>query len=91
MRYCFCRQIAVDNRKKVACDFKELKWAKCGAFIWIECLFWLRSLYFIFFFQYEMIGKEYPLEGMEPYDQEDAIKVQEKLIGMGIPAVLAEF
>jgi len=45
----------------------------------------------IFFFQYEMIGKEYPLEGMEPYDQEDAIKVQEKLIGMGIPAVLAEF
>ena len=45
----------------------------------------------IFFFQYEMIGKEYPLEGMEPYDQEDAVKVQEKLIGMGIPAVLAEF
>ena len=39
--------------------------------------------------QYEMIGTEYPMGDMPPYDYDDAVKVQEKLTEMGVPAVLA--
>ena len=35
-----------------------------------------------------MIGIEYPLNDMEPYEYDNAVKVQEQLIGMGIPATL---
>jgi len=37
-----------------------------------------------------MIGMEYPLGNMEPYQYDDAVEVQEKLIELGVPAVLAE-
>ena len=37
-----------------------------------------------------MIGQEYPLGDMEPYDYVDAVIVQKKLRGMGVPAFVAE-
>lgn len=40
--------------------------------------------------KYELIGMEYPLDDMPPYDYVDAVRVQDKLIEMGVPAVLAE-
>jgi len=40
--------------------------------------------------KYDMIGMDYPLGDMEPYQYDDAVKVQEKLINLGVPAVLAE-
>jgi len=38
--------------------------------------------------KWDMIGIEYPLNDMEPYEYDNAVKVQGKLIGMGIPATL---
>ena len=40
--------------------------------------------------KYSMIGLDYALDDMEPYKYEDALKVQEKLRNLGIPATLAE-
>ena len=40
--------------------------------------------------KYEMLGRKYALEDMEPYDYDEAIKVQEKLIGMGVNTILQE-
>ena len=37
-----------------------------------------------------MMEKENPLGDMEPYEYADAEKVQEKLIDLGVPAILAE-
>ncbi|KAL9178626.1 hypothetical protein ACHAXT_001964 [Thalassiosira profunda] len=39
--------------------------------------------------KYEMIGTEYPMGDMPPYDYDDAVKVQEELTEMGVPTVLA--
>lgn len=40
--------------------------------------------------KYEMMNTEFPLDGMEPYAYDDAVKVKEKLETMGITATLAE-
>mmetsp|Transcript_24238 Transcript_24238/g.50114 ORF Transcript_24238/g.50114 Transcript_24238/m.50114 type:complete len:860 (-) Transcript_24238:2441-5020(-) len=40
--------------------------------------------------KYEMMNLEYPLEGMEPYDYQDAVEVKEKLESMGVQAILAD-
>lgn len=40
--------------------------------------------------KYEMMNLEYPLEGMEPYDYQDAVEVKEKLESMGVEAILAD-
>ncbi|KAL7543985.1 hypothetical protein ACHAXR_013381, partial [Thalassiosira sp. AJA248-18] len=40
--------------------------------------------------KYELTARDYPLEEMQPYEYDDAVKAQEKLISMGIPAILAE-
>jgi hypothetical protein len=47
-------------------------------------------MFFVIVFEYEMIGQEYPFGDMEPYDYVDAVKVQKKLRGMGVPAFVAE-
>ena len=47
---------------------------------------------------YHTLGKEkyvamntiYPMEGMEPYDYDDALKVQDRLFSLGVPVTLAE-
>ena len=40
--------------------------------------------------KYDYLGREYPLDGMEPYSYDDAVKAKEKLEKMGIKVVLAQ-
>ncbi len=40
--------------------------------------------------KYDMMGKKYELEDMEPYDYEDAAEVKKKLLRLGVDATLAE-
>ncbi len=40
--------------------------------------------------QYDMIGQEYPLGDMQPYEYDDAVIVQQKLRDIGVPSILAE-
>lgn len=40
--------------------------------------------------KYESMNRPYPMEDMEPYDYGDALKVKEKLMGMGVSVTLAE-
>jgi len=40
--------------------------------------------------KYKFLGRDYPLEGMEPYSYEDAVAVREKLVEAGVNAVTVE-
>ena len=40
--------------------------------------------------KYDVMDMDYELDGMEPYNYEDAVEVKEKLIRMGVEATLAE-
>jgi hypothetical protein len=37
-----------------------------------------------------MIGQQYPLGDMKPYEYDDALIVQQKLRDLGVPSILAE-
>lgn len=40
--------------------------------------------------KYDVMDMDYELDGMEPYNYEDAVEVKKKLIRMGVEATLAE-
>lgn len=40
--------------------------------------------------KYDAMNAIYPMEGMEPYDYENALEVKERLMSLGVPATLAE-
>ena len=40
--------------------------------------------------KWELLERAYPLDGMEPYSYDDAVKAKEKLERMGIKVVLAQ-
>ena len=40
--------------------------------------------------KWDYLGREYPLDGMEPYSYDDAVKFKEKLEKLGIKVILAQ-